>query len=110
MAKAKQSKTAMIYEILDSEGEGASPKEIATRLTKKGIKMSPGYVSTIKTNWLKNKQIGRGLKKAGAKIRQTIRGGPGSVSVSDLNAFATLVKKIGGIPTAKLILDALDVE
>ena len=62
MAKRKVNKSEAVRELI-SEGKG-SPKEIATLLNKKGVKVSAAYVSNIKTQ----------MSKKGSKVTKGRRG------------------------------------
>ncbi len=65
MAKRKVNKTQAIRDALAADPH-ASPKALAESLTKRGIKVSPQYVSTVKFS-MKNKQPGRKKKGRAAK-------------------------------------------
>ena len=79
----------------------AGPKEIAESLTKDGIKVSAGFVSTVLSNARRKGRKGR--RKAGK------RGGRPAGNA----AFATLVQakklsdQLGGVDKARAALDAL---
>lgn len=62
MAKRKVNKSEAVRELI-AEGKG-SPKEIATLLNKKGVKVSAAYVSNIKTQ----------MSKKGSKVTKGRRG------------------------------------
>lgn len=96
--KTKVNKTQVVTDALAKDPD-ASPKELAAKLTKRGIKMSAGYVSTIKSS-LKKKG---GVKGAKRRSRQS----DDSVSLAALVEAKGMVERLGGIETARAVLNAL---
>ena len=86
----------------------AGPKEIAETLSKKGIKVSAAFVSTVRST---DKKKSGGGKRSGRKARGGRRSGrkAGSVSVdiSVLKSAKKLVDDVGGIEQAKAALAQL---
>ena len=80
----------------------AGPKEIAAELGKDGVDVTPGFVSTIKTDFRKKK--GRKGRKKGAGGG---RPADDRVSLSALVQAKKMVDDIGGIDKAKNAIDAL---
>ncbi len=93
--KKKVNKSQAIRDYLEKKKD-AGPKEVIAALKKKGVKVSIGLVSNVKTNMSQ----GKGTK------RKT-RGGTKELGVSDLRAAAKLVKELGGAKAAKAAIDAL---
>ena len=127
--KSKLNKTQVIEKALaDSPDKG--PKEISEALTAKGMDVSPGYVSTIKTN-LKAKtgapksatkkkvapkrkaaKAKRTAKKKVAKKKATKKQAPkaapaSSITYEQLKQAKEMAQQLGGIEKAKETLAAL---
>ena len=98
----KVNKTAEVKKLL-AKNPDASPKAVSAELNKRGIKMTPAYVSTIKTNL--RKQPGR---KSLNGRKSTAKGGADMVSASSLKELKKLVDDIGGIPETREMLNTLD--
>jgi hypothetical protein len=93
------------------------PKQIAADLGKKGIKVSPQFVSTILSTSKKKKTIGKPGRPKGSK--STGRGRPvgrsrkaarrlGEVSFDSLIKVKEIVREMGGIEDARAALTALE--
>ena len=93
------SKTDAIKEALRNSSS-ASPTEITTQLKAQGIAVTPGYVSTIKSNL---KKEGRSRRKA----RTTSSAANGQVAVETLLNAKALIEKAGGAEKAKQALDVV---
>lgn len=109
MAKRKGvSKTAAIRAALKSN---ASPTEVAAMLTKKGIKVSPQYVSTIKANDKRKSAAGKtsrgpgrppktaGTKSPNGELKQT---------ADLLMSAADLIVRSGGAAQARDLITMAD--
>lgn len=103
---AGPNKSGLIREYSDANPT-MKPKELADKIkAEKGVELTPGFISTIKSQY-KKKQGGG--KKRGRKP------GPGrpagvsndQISLSLLKAAKELSTKLGGIDKARKILDAL---
>jgi arginine repressor len=83
---------------------GKSPKEIADALTAKGVKVTPAYVSTIKTN-LKAKKA---KKKKVTRKKQAPKAAPATgVTFDQLRRAKDMAKQLGGVKNAQEALTAL---
>ena len=102
---APVSKTEAIKAALNANPK-STPKEISEMLQAQGLDVSPGYVSTIKTN-LKGKTK-KAQKAAAAPAPEA---GPvlpkDAVSVGLLVKAKKLVQELGGVKEAKTALNAL---
>jgi len=84
----------------------STPKEISEMLQAQGLDVSPGYVSTIKTN-LKGKKK-KAKKAAAAPAPEAAPALPkDAVSVGLLVKAKKLVRELGGVKEAKTALNAL---
>ncbi len=93
--KRKVNKTQVVTDALAKDPD-ASPKELAAKLTKQGIKMSAGYVSTIKSAQ---------KKKKGAKANS--RNLDEKVSLHALVEAKEMVERLGGIEKARAVIETL---
>ncbi len=93
------------------------PKQIAADLEKKGIEVSPQFVSTILSTSKKKKTIGKPGRPKGSKLAGRGRpvgqsrkasGGSGEVSIDSLIKFKEIVTEMGGIEDARAALTALE--
>lgn len=91
-SKEKTSKSALIKSALTRD-----PNTLAAELSKQGLKVTPAYVSTIKSNFLK--ETGR-TKSRHRKDEQ--------VSMSQLKQLKRLVDDIGSIDRPRKLLGILD--
>ena len=102
---APVNKTEAIKAALKANAK-STPKEISDMLKAQGLDVSPGYVSTIKTN-LKGKKK-KAKKAAAAPVPEA---GPvlpkDAVSVGLLVKAKKLVHELGGVKEAKTALNAL---
>ncbi|MCH5375687.1 MAG: hypothetical protein JJ992_17080 [Planctomycetes bacterium] len=106
-------KTAEIKKALAATPE-KPPKEIADNLIAKGVDVTPGYVSTIKTNLKKasetRKKTGKKRvtkKKVGRKKRGTASAKASGITYEQLQLAKQLAKNFGGVEEAKAALNAL---
>ena len=79
------------------------PKAVAEALTAKGLDVTAGYVSTIKSNM---KMKGSEPGKRSASFARSPASGD-SVSLDSLIKAKKLVEELGGVDDARRILDAL---
>lgn len=98
MAKTKTNKSEAIRDAL-AANPGKSPIELSEVLKTQGVKVSPQYISAIKSNAKRKK---RGRKKAKRGARQARASGNG------LMAAVELVKASGGIAGAKAALGTIE--
>lgn len=94
------------------------PKQIAQELGKKGISVTPGFVSTILSTSKRSKgtkrrgrpagSTRRTAKKAGATRRTKSTASDAATQYSDLLAMKATVKELGGIENARAALAALE--
>ena len=83
----------------------AKPKEVANELKKKGIQVTPAFVSTIRST---SKRKGGKIGKPGRPVGSTNRRLNGDVSVEALVQVKQIVDEMGGIPQARAALAALE--
>jgi ABC-type Fe3+ transport system substrate-binding protein len=101
--KADVNKSQEIKKVLAAT-PGKSPKEIADALTAKGVEVTPGYVSTIKTS-LKAKKA---TKKKVSRKKQTSKAAPATgVTFDQLRMAKDMAKQLGGVKNAQEALTAL---
>jgi hypothetical protein len=93
MAKRKVNKTQAVKEYLKAHPK-AKNQEVAEELMKAGIKITAGYVSTIKT---KMKKTRRAVKKVVAKT---------GVGIPEVKAALALLKVTGSLGAAQQALAA----
>jgi len=91
----KVNKSQAIRDYLEKKKD-AGPKEVIAALKKKGIKVTIGLVSNVKTN-----------SQTKPKKQRKNRTSTKELGVSDLRAAAKLVKALGGAKEAKAAIDAL---
>ena len=103
MARKKApNKSQAIRDYYDAN-PSAKPKEVASELKKKGIKVSAAFVSTIRsTSKRKTGKIGKPGRPAGSSRKN------GQVSVDMLLKAKDLVNEMGGIQQAKTAIAALE--
>ena len=87
-------KTAAVLEYRKNNPE-AKPKDIAAQLNEAGVKVTPGYVSTILST---AKRGGKAKAKRGRPARKLNGAG---VSIENLLAVKKLVETIGSVDEAK---------
>ncbi len=80
--------------------------DAAAALNKKGIKVSPGYISAIKSN-AKKKSAQRKTAK-GSKRSGKTAAADSAVSFDSLLLAKQLVQQLGSVDKAKQVLDALE--
>jgi hypothetical protein len=86
------------------------PKQIAAALGKKGIKVTPGFVSTILSTSKKKKTIGKPGRPKGSRTVQAGRSPKPSTEISyeSLLKVKQIVREMGGIEDARSALTALE--
>ena len=92
------------------------PKQIAAELAKKGIKVSPQFVSTILSTSKKKKKIGKPGRPKGSKSAGRSSAAAGrrtstrstNISIESLIKVKEIVKEMGGIDEARKALTALE--
>lgn len=102
--KKGQSKTDAIRALLESSPE-LSPKEMAAKLTSKGTKVTPAYVSTIKSSLKKYRTVSR--RPSASRSTQSKAGSDGHVAIDALVEAKSLVEKAGGVDEARKALEVL---
>ena len=97
-AKRRGEKSAAIRDYRE-KNPGAKPKEIAEQLNQLGLKVTPGYVSTI----LSNDKRGEKAPKArrGRPRRQPAAASAVEFSFENLLAVKNLVDKVGSVEAAQ---------
>lgn len=129
MAKKKAGEPNKSQSIRDFSKENPSmkPKQISEELGKKGVAVSPGFVSTILSTSKKKSKTGRpgrpagSTKKSASKVKSvravgrpakaantTSAKSSDSVSVDSLLKVKQLVAEVGGISEAKSALTTLE--
>ena len=96
----KVNKSQAVRDALKANPE-VGPKETAETLTKQGIEVSAGFVSTIKTQ-AKNKRQTK--KKAAPAAKPAVSD---KVSISTLVQAKKMAEQLGGVEKAKAALEAL---
>src|SRR5436309_16140653 len=107
MAKRKLNVSAAIKDFL-GEHSGVGPTEAAKAISDKiGKKVSPTYVSNIKTLMSKGKKkkVHRG-RKPGRKTAHSNNGSNGSIDFDTLEAMKGILGKVGP-NTARRMIDVL---
>ena len=99
--KPEVNKTEEIRNILENDPK-AKPTEIATILAKRGIKVTAGYVSTIKTALKKKKGSSKKARKSA-----TAKSSGDHVSLQQLLEAKKFADKIGSVDEAGKLLQAL---
>ena len=106
MAKRKGiSKTAAIRAALKDNG---SPTEVVALLTKKGIKVSPQYVSTIKANDKRKAAEGKTIRGPGRPPKKASNGrvnGELKQTADLLMSAADLIVRAGGVTEARELIN-----
>lgn len=120
MAKKKAGEPNKSQSIRDysSANPSLKPKQIAADLGKKGISVSPGFVSTILSTSKRKKKTGRpgrpkstGTVKAVRAVGRPAKAATRSsedVSIDSLLKVKAIVAEVGGISEAKSALTALE--
>lgn len=93
MAKKSVNRSQAIREFVEAK-PGAKPKIIAEALSKKGIRVTPQYVSTILSN----------SKKRSGKTRSRKPNVNDSASIEELLMAKEMVQKVGTVQKAKEVL------
>jgi hypothetical protein len=101
-ASAEVNKTQVIKNFL-AQNPGAMPKDLSDVLRAQGIDVSPGYVSTIKSN-LSKKRKKRGPAKEAAAPKAVEHA---DVPFESLRKAKDMVRQLGGVAKAKEALNAL---
>jgi len=103
--KPKVNKTQLIKDFL-AENPDTAPKDVAATLSKKGLSVTPNYVSTIKTN-MKPKTKGKKKAAPKKKVAAQPQAAADQISLSALLEAKKLAAKLGGITEAKQAISAL---
>ena len=106
MVRTKRNKSAAIKEALKANA-GKGPREIAELLSREGLKVTPTYVSNIKTKMgISKETAGRGPEKG--------KRGPKPKSQTSSNGFShvesavVFVRGVGGLDKAKQLIALLE--
>lgn len=99
MAKKKINKSAEIRDFLNANPK-ASPAEAAAKLSRKGMKVTAGYISVVKSN-MKKKAKGTTLSRTRPSKKSP------DVTYESMIKAKSLMKEAGGLEEAKQALDAL---
>ena len=94
----------------------AKPQEVASELKKKGIAVSAGFVSTIRSTSKKKKTVGKPGRPPGSKAATGARQSAGrraaqdgqEVSIDTLLKVKKMVEEMGGIGETRTALSALE--
>ena len=88
----------------------AKPMEVSAALKKKGVDVTPAFVSTIRSTSKKKKTVGKPGRPAGTKNARPGRpsGRGGEVSFASLLKVKSIVDEMGGVDEARAALDALE--
>lgn len=86
-----------------SQNPDAGPKEISAGLAKSGIKVTPGFISTVLSN--DRRKAGKKRRKGGRKPGPRPAGGNDALQA--LVQAKRLADQMGGVGKAKAALDAL---
>lgn len=91
-SNGKKSKTEAIRDALKNSADG-SPSEVAAKLNKQGIKVTPQYVSTIKANDKRRAESGAPRRKPGrpAGSGKPVAAKTGASSGEDLKEASELM-------------------
>lgn len=81
----------------------AGPKEISAALAKEGLKITPGFISTVLSN--DRRKAGKSRRKGGRKPGRPAAAGGGAVEA--LVQAKRLADEMGGVAKARAALDAL---
>ncbi len=100
--KARVNKSQVVRDYMAANPE-VGPKGVSAALKKKGIKVSPQMVSTIKTK-AKKKSSG---KKRGRPAKKKLARRAGGLNIDTLVKAKKLADRMGGVDKAKEALDAL---
>ena len=105
MAKKKAGEPNKSKVIRDYKNEhpGEGPKSIAAALSATGLKVTPGFVSTVLSNDKRKSGKSRGPGRRGRKPASETAGD----SIEQLIQAKRLVDKLGGIDKARSAIDAL---
>ncbi len=111
MAKRKGNKTEAVREYLKAH-PNAKSLEISEALGKKGIKITPAYVSNIKTTLNKrrgSRKVAKAEPIAAVAVTPTHEAAKtnGVLTIGHVKAVAQTVKTIGGFNQTKEMLDVI---
>jgi hypothetical protein len=111
MAKTKKpliSKTESIRQALANFPD-LGPKEVAEQLTRQGLDISAGYVSTVKASMKRKKRmkLGGAVPSRGAGARRNGAMSADYVAVSVLLDAKELIAKAGGVAQAREAIDVV---
>ncbi|HWA97377.1 MAG TPA: hypothetical protein VG713_02750 [Pirellulales bacterium] len=102
---SKVNKSAEIRSALTQHPD-KPPRWIAENLTEKGVKVSAGMVSTIKTK-LKHSKGKRPGRKPGRKSATLSKSSANAMAHEAIDAAFDFVHKVGGLLNAQLVIDKL---
>ena len=102
--KGNQNKAEAIRTMLRELGESASPKGVAEQLTQRGIKVTPGNVSTVKLEMRKLGAFRNGaVKPASVTARAKAASQSSLIDIGDIASIRALVKKHGANDLHRLV-------
>jgi hypothetical protein len=101
MPKKKEVNKSQAVREFMAANPAASPKEVSETLTKKGIEVSPNYVSNVKGKMTARKGKRKRRQKA-AEVASVKTG----IGISEIKAAFALLKHCGGIAEAREALAA----
>lgn len=87
------------------ENPDAGPKEVSAGLAKAGIKVTPGFISTVLSN--DRRRSGKGRKRGGRRLGAKPGPKPGRDPLQALMQAKRLADQMGGVGKARAALDAL---
>ena len=105
MAKTKSEQSGNVSEAIRScfdQNREAKPKAIAEILNKKGVEVTPQYVSVILSQYRKRLGVGR---KGRGRPRLVRAANSGALQVADLKLVKELVTKTGSAERAREAID-----
>jgi hypothetical protein len=109
--KLKINKTQAVREYL-KDHPGAMSGEIATALTKQGIKITPSHVATIKTKENRSRTAKKAAKKPAAApvatpavVEKPTNGG--TITLEQVKKVAHTIQMIGGFQRVAEVLDVI---
>jgi hypothetical protein len=91
----------------------AKPMEVSEALKKKGITVSPGFVSTIRSTSKSKKGKKKSTRARASKVTPRSRPAAGAtskadVSIESLVKLKSVVSELGGIDKTRNVLDGLE--
>ena len=104
MAKRKVTKTESVRRALVKFPD-AGPKEIAAKLKTQGVAVTPGYVSTVKSNLRKRAETGH--RPPGRPKGRRNKSSNGYVALSALQHAHAFIQRAGSVDKAREVLDVI---